>query len=430
MMKMTQRALILLVPLLSLPSVARGQDIPAVTYSSPSEGFSLPVTPGTLTYGATGSESVRTGYSSIGPLYTSIISGDLGLLSTSLTQPFSLVYSGGYMHVNSGSGVPSSFFQNLALSQVLATHHWSFIFADSVRYLPDSPADGLSGIPGAGNLGTPSPVITDDPGQGILSNFATRVTNLSSGTAQRAITGKTSFESTGSYQIQRFVGQFSDGVDSNQLTASAGLTHHLSPLDFLSANYSYSQFSYPTSQFSFATQGINVGFTRQLNRAVSVHLSAGPQRTTASDSTSGSPPINLSIQAGADYTGERSTATLSYFRGVQSGSGLVQGALSDNAHLSYNRPFGRTSHASVSFSYSRNDSIAALTATPFSSTTISAGIEASRALSRYFSGYISYAALQQSLQGSITSSNGFSGISSVVSAGITYSPRPIHFGHQ
>jgi hypothetical protein len=427
---MTHKLLFLIVPLLTLASMAHGQDIPAVTVPS-YQGFSLPSTEGTLTYGITGSESVRTGYYNSGQIWSSSLSGNLGYISTGSAHPFSAIYSGGYSYSSGSSGQfgsPSAFFQDLALSQVLKVQRWSFVVSDMLNYLPETASGGLSGIPGLGDIGVPSPTGTDT-GQGILTNFGSHVSNIVSGTASRQITGSTALNGSGSYYTQSFVGSAPNGLNLNQWSAGAGLTHRLDALSSLNGNYSYSKSSYSANNFSFVSQGVTIGYNRQVNRQMSFGVSGGPERSTSSATGL---PASISFSAGAsfNYTGESSTTALTYSRGVQNGSGVVEGGLSDSVILSYTRRISRLVSTSVYGGWARNSSIEALTSSPFSTETFSGSVQANRGIGRRLSAYVSYTALNQSLSGSATASNGFSGLSQVIAAGISYSPKPIHIGHQ
>jgi hypothetical protein len=421
MTKTTQKVLFLLLSLLPLSVLAHGQNIPAVTTASPLQGFSLPDTAGSLTYGITGSESARIGYYNDGTIWNSTISGDLGYLSRSTDHPFRVVYSGGLYY--STGGEPSNFFQNLLLSQTFNIGRWNYTVSDGVRYLPESPSVGLSGVPGVGDVGVPTP---PDPDDDILSNFGARLSNSTSGTVGRQLTGSTDIHGSGNYTIQRFIGG-TGGLDLNSESGSGGVTHRIDALNSLQSNYAYSQSSYPSQQFSFTTQTLTAGYTRQMSRQLTVSASAGPQRTSSSNSALPK-GLGVSVDASLIYTSENSATSLTFARGVRTGSGVVEGGVTDTTHFIYSRTVGRSASVSATASYAQQDSTPALTVVPFSTRTVLGSLQGSRAVGRYLSGYISYTLLDQSLHGSATASNGFSGISQIVAIGITYSPRPIHFG--
>jgi hypothetical protein len=342
-----------------------------------------------------------------------------------------VIYSGGYIYSNiSSASEPSSWFHNLSLSQILNTQRWHLTVSDSVRYLPEAADAGLSGIPGQGDLGISSPTPGTDTGDDILTNFGSRVTNSASADISRDITGSTSFDASGSYMIQRMIGDSSSGLDTDSESGSAGFSHRIDALSGADVNYSYTSFSYPGSLFAFTSQSATIGYHRKLNRLLSVSGSGGPQWTNSvSPGAPGGTNINFTIDASANYSTEEAGIAASFSRGVRGGSGVVEGSLVDTANLSYNRRLSLVSSASATFAYTQNSSIPNLTTAAFSTTSYSGSFQFTRALGRFISGYLSYTALTQNLEGSLPSSNGFNGLQQIFSGGITYSPRAIHFGH-
>ncbi len=197
-------ALSLPVLLMTFAPSALAQALPAAQASPISTGFALPRSEGTLQYAVSASETLNSGYYGAGLAAATNLSGDMAYLSGSKNDPFSMVFSGG--HSWSDSIQPSYTFLNLALSQVVTTRLWTFIAADSVSYLPSTPTTGLSGVPGVGDLGiAPLPAGGYD-GQGVLTDYSTRVSNAASGTLSINLTGKTSLNGTGVYAITRFLG--------------------------------------------------------------------------------------------------------------------------------------------------------------------------------------------------------------------------------
>jgi hypothetical protein len=188
---LVRTAIFLFLPLLLLIGrPAFGQALPAAEASPISTGFELPRTAGTLQYSVGVNENLSTGYyAQSGWDSATGVNGNLAFISSSKIYPFSMVFSGGRSW--STSGQPSTLFLNLGLSQVITTRHWNFVLSDSVSYLPQTPSTGLSGIPGVGDLGVP-PLQIGDAGQGVLTQYATRVGNNSSLSATSSLTGKTS----------------------------------------------------------------------------------------------------------------------------------------------------------------------------------------------------------------------------------------------
>jgi len=424
MIKRTQKAVLFL--LASVCSLAYSQDIPAVTGPSTSQGFSLPDTQGALTFAIVGSEIARTGYYGAGGvIWSSTISGDVGYLSKSSIHPFSAVYSGGYSYFSSSR--PSTVFQNLMLSQTFNVGRFLFSASNSFRYLPESPIGGLSGLAGLPGIGIPSP---GPPGpQGIISPFGQRVNNDTTVSVTRQITGRTAISGSGAYTFMKFL-DVASGIDNNDVDGQGMVSHQINSLNSVNGDYVYSKFSYPGQNFSFITQSVHAGFSRQWNRRLTTSASAGPQRTSSSSTLLPS-GINVSANASATYIIESHTsAALNYVHGVRSGSGVVRGAIADSLGLTGTRQIGEFSHVDVRAIYTGHSSLPITGTTPYSTRTIVTGIQYSRALGQYLSGYLSYTAQEQSVSGSTSVVNGFTGLSQSFAVGLTYSPHPIHIGHQ
>src|SRR6202789_1702207 len=224
--------------LFTLGPAASAQAPQPITPSAPNFGFSLPTTEGTLTSALSGTESFLTGQGESGLDHTTVLSGDLAYLSTSVNKPFSIVYSGGYLLTSTPGTPESTTFQNLALSQVITTKNWNFVIDDGVSYLPQSPTTGLSGIPGVGDIGVTPVTIGDEPSQSILTSYESRVSNGFNAGATRKLDGDWSLNGSGSYQILRFLGN--QGIDTPSGSGSAGTSYRIDARSSASASLTYS----------------------------------------------------------------------------------------------------------------------------------------------------------------------------------------------
>ena len=427
----------LLLPALLFVTVAPsmlGQALPAAEAAPISTGFALPRAAGTLNYAVSASESLSWGYyGNQGAAAGTNLSGDLGYISNSKLYPFSAVYSGGYSW--STSGQPSYNFLNLGMSQVLSLKRWSIVVSDSVSYLPGTPTTGLSGVPGVGDLGVSPIQVGADTGQGVLTNYSDRVSNTVTGSVQHPLTGKTSFNASGSYGIQHFLGIGGEGQDSNSTTGGGGISHQLNPRTSFGGNYSYSTYQFPgnstaMAEPSSASQTASGQITHQFTRKFSVSVSAGPQ-WTGDDSAGSSQGLSLYANASAAYHGHFSQVTASYMRGTNAGFGVVGGALSQGGVVSVSRTFARVWNCAASASYTQSSGLPGANVAPFTFDTAVASVQASRAIVRSLSAYASYAFEHQSSnQAATTAVDVFNGIDQVVGFGLTYSPSSIHLGRQ
>jgi hypothetical protein len=423
-------AFLVVISLMPFVPNASAQALPAAQASPVSTGFALPSAEGTLQYGASASETLTSGYYSgiSGPAASTNLNGDVGYVSGSKSDPFSMIFSGG--HSWSNSIQPSYSYLNLALSQVITTRLWTFIASDSVSYLPSTPVAGLSGVAGVGDLGAGVVPTVGDQGQGLLTNYSTRVSNVASGTLSIGLTGKTSLNGTGAYAILRFLGNSGGfGFDTSQQSGSGGLTHRFSVRNSLSGNYSYSNFTYQLGQPGFTTQTATLMYTHQFTRKLGGSVSAGPQWTGLN--LQGHPAsLSLYAQASANYAGKFSHASLSFTRSANGGYGVIAGAISNSVVFAAGRTFAQVWNGSATAAYTQSSNLNGATGGTFTAHTVVGSAQVSRALGRSFSTYASYTLERQTTSGPFAAVDFYSGLTQVAGFGLTYSPAAIHLGHQ
>jgi hypothetical protein len=415
-------------PCCALLATAVGQQPPTPTRAVPSVGFSLPTLQGSLRYSLSASENLDFGYNGAGGVAAfSGVSGNVAYLSPSLTHPFSLVYSGGYLANTSGQ--PSQLFQNLAVSQEFDTRNWKFAVSDRVDYLPETPLVGLSGIPGVGDGGL-LPIGTPVTGQGVLSRFSTRVDNDLQGNASRALTGSTSLVGFGRYALQRFVGANSDnGFDNNEDTASGGLVHRIDALNSVNARYTFTRLSYLTVPVTLTVQGIGVGYLRQWSPQLSTDVFVSPIRVSGAQVSGAS--IDVNANAALTYTGIRnSVLSLVYARSINNGAGTVPGVRTDAVSVNAQRRLSAAWGATASAGYVRTASLLAASIYSLNARGEVVNVQINRAINPSFSAYMSYTAQHQSTQGSAATPGLFSGLSQILGFGLTYAPGAKYFGRR
>jgi hypothetical protein len=405
---------------------------------SPTVGPSLPTIDGVFHYSLSASEMLQNGYRSQGATFTTSLSGNAAYNSRSTVRPFSMLYAGGLLLGNQYRQSVRTF-QNFALSQGLVTGAWIFGISDSVSYLPQSPTTGLSGIPGVGDIGAqPIQGPSVGPAGGALFNNSTNISNSLSGSVERRLTPLTSASGGASWTILRFPDN--DGLDNNQIAGQAGLNHRLDARDTISANASYSKFSYGSNiGLTLQTRGINGAFQRVLSRTMSMSASAGPMWISSSNSLQIPSRVTVAANLALTYSREFTTASLTYSRGVNGGSGIQPGALSDNLGAMIGRTYGRDWMTSLSANYTRTSGLlkspvgtppvgAGFLYAGGSSQTAYGGVQVSRRLSDSLSAFASYNLQHQSVDSSLATQNAFSGLSQTIGVGISFSPRATRLG--
>ncbi len=373
-MRWTMKASMALIgAVLGLSGMARGQAAPAASVSGPvfNPGPTLPAIDGTFQYALNASEGVQSGYfGGSGVTYSTNLSANLEYISPSQVHPFSMLYGGG-VQLSSYSAANTQVYQNLTISQGWVGHGWALGASDSVSYLPQSPTTGLSGVPGVGDLGLQPAPDPNVPAQLVLTNYGKRVSNSVNGSIERQLNGRTSLSGSASYGILRFIdtgtNAADNGLDSDQVSGSASLNRRLSPRSSASVSAYYSSFSYSGNLTSFNSKGINLSFTRQMSKTVSISVSAGPQLVsgfnayTIGGSTVSYPipsSVNLAANASVNYSHGMLSAFIAYSRGVNGGSGVQTGALSDNVTAGVQRSIRRDWSLGLTGTYSRTSGLA------------------------------------------------------------------------
>lgn len=402
-----------LLAIFALTAVTFGQDAaPAAS--------GVPAISGTLHYGASLSQIMTLNTANDSDLgQTTSVSLNAGYDSTSARHPFSMLYSGGGMWT-AQAGSQNTTFQNLQLTQGFVSRKWVFNLSDSVNYLPQAPTTGASGIPGIGDLssllgfGTLPPGIV--PNQSILTSYAPRVSNALSGGLQYRLSGKTSLGGSGSFGLLRFVD--GNGLDGTQESASFGVNHQFDARNSLGTNYVYSRFKYDASGFVITSHGGQVTYTRQWSRKLKSDIAFGPQWTHSSDSRQLPDRTTLAGNAGLAYSLGSTSLNLSYVRGLNGGSGVSEGGMTDSVQLGLSRAFSRDWTIALTGSFARNEALQTAGVT----TTKYGGTQVSRRLGRYASAYFSYTAMAQSAP-KTSPGNVLNGLTHVFGIGFQFSPR-------
>jgi hypothetical protein len=433
--------------LLLLPSISRGQAVPTAVTSVSAVGGS-PIVPnldGVFHYALSASEIIQFGYYGSGQVTQSTaLSGDVSYSAQSRTRPFSLVAAGGVLLPN-GQGQGFSTFWNVAASQGYIARHWTFNVSDSFSFLPQSPTTGLSGIPGVGDLGSiPVQGPVEGPAGGILSVSGNRYVNSLSGSAERQIGHDTSVSGSASWSVLNFLDQSASasGLDSTQISGVVAVNQRLDARSSASVDAVYSTYSFSGTgtvngfaQPDIETRGLNLSYQRLLSKTLSVGVSAGPQWVSSSNSALIPSNLNVAASANVSYSRGFTNASVGYSRGVNAGSGVLSGALSDSVYASVGQTYGRKWVASLNTGYSHSSGLTLLTTTgtsfvPVNETydTFFGGVQVRRGFGPHFSGYASYTAQNQSNNFPLGAQNALNGTSQTIGIGVTFTPRSTRLG--
>jgi hypothetical protein len=434
--------------LLTIGSIASGQAVPAGGGNTPISAIGSSPNPfaldGTLHYALNASEVIQFGYNGSGQVVNSTaLSADVSYTGKSTVYPFSALFAGGVILPNQQEQGTTSFW-NVAVSQGLVTRTWSLNVSDSFSFLPQSPTTGLSGIPGVGDLG-PLPVQgpVAGPAGGIFSFAGDRIDNSLSGSAERQFTSAMSISGSGSWSILNFLdnngSSANGGLDSSWVAGSVALNRRLDGRSSASIDAVYSTITYSGDGSGLGTpdieiKGINGSYQRVLSRRLSMSVSAGPQWVSSSNSTLIPSKLNVAASASLTYSRGFTSVGVSYLRGVNAGSGVLPGALSDTIAGSVGRTFGRKWVASLAGGYTRSSGLTQLfnqgSIVPTNAVydSVYVGAQLTRGFGTHFSGFASYTVQDQTSSTSLAGQNALNGTSQTLGIGISYTPRSTRLG--
>lgn len=411
-------------------AAAHGQAESPVSVSNPMPtsdfGFNLPTHLGTLTYSLSGSEMVETGYGNGSVYATTSFNGNLAYLSKSKEDPFSIVYSGGVLFSNSPSYDNSQIFQNVAVSQVLRTKSWILVGSDSFSYLPGTPTTGLSGVAGVGDVGVFPVQNGIGPTENILTNYTSHIANGLEGSLTWQTTPSLDLEASASWQILHYMGN-DPGLNTDSKGLTFGPNYRIDARNTVGAEAYYSESTYPGhANYIIETEGASASYSRDWTRRLSTTFSFGPARSHGTTYTTIPSQWNLAGSAQANYATRTTGFYASYARGVNAGSGVLFGALSDTIDVGMNRPINRDWSLGLQVGYSHDVGLAAVDGfVPVYDMTFGSA-QVSRRLTESLSVYASYTALSQSGTNEPQYSNAaFNGLNHIFAFGITFAPAPL-----
>lgn len=425
-------------------SIAQGQALPTAESSMASTlGPNLPNLDGVFHYSLSASEVIQFGYYGSGQTTNATdLSGNAAYTSPNTTRPFSMLFAGGVILADQAGGGTNSFW-NIAASQGYVTRHWIFNISDSFSYLPQSPTTGLSGIPGVGDVGA---VPTQGPGAGpiggIITTSGDRIGNAVSGSVERTLTRNTSISGSGSWGVLHYLGSDAEaGLDTSQVSGTVSLNRRIDARSSIGVAAVYSTYSY-SGQGSglntpdIETRGINVFYQRVLSRTLSVNASVGPQWVSSSNSTLVPDSTDVAVNAGIEYSYQYVHAGVSYSRGVNNGSGVLPGSLTDSFAASAGRNYGRNWVVGLTMAYSHSAGLTqflngtSLVTTNATYDTVYGGAQVTRRISPHFSAYASYTAASQSSNNLVepVTPNVLNSTFQTFGFGITFTPRSTNLG--
>jgi hypothetical protein len=307
-------------------------------------------------------------------------SGGVDVHRTSGNSDMTLNYLGG-ASVSTDASTTNGVVQELGFVDRFTLRRWTLAFLDQVSYLPEASFGfgGLGGIgPSTGGATGLGPVF-GVPGQTILVGTGQNLENAFTTEADVQLTPRTSLTFDGGYSLLHYFD--SDLLNSTDANFRGGYNYLLTRKDTLAMFFTYSAFRYSNFDQSINDYTIEASYARRVTGRLAFQIAAGPQIAvstvpiTASSGSSGSETLAgsstalyWSLNTNLQYQLRRIGLGLSYYHGVNAGSGVLGGSLADIVTGSATRQMSRTFSSGVTAGYSRNTGLIFTSTTPTNQT--------------------------------------------------------------
>jgi hypothetical protein len=214
-------------------------------------------------------------------------------------------------------------------------------------------------------------------------------------------------------------------VNSNTVSGTAGIDHHINGRDEVTATYTYAHTTQGSTGFSVDTQTGLGNISHAISPTWTVSAGAGPQffKTTAGGVATSS--LSYTARGALDRQFQFSTISLSFNREILNTASFGASAETTRAGVTYGRTFSPLTRASVNMSYLRTTSLPGAGTYTYNSDGYYVGAQVNRAIGRLLSAYISYTLEDQNVTGLTGGLAPLQGFQHLVSFGVSFAPLPI-----
>jgi hypothetical protein len=249
-------------------------------------------------------------------------------------------------------------YQDVTLSQEILAGRWKLQLRDDLLY---------SWGPGFGSLFAGGPA---QAGQSALSsvqpslastgtiqtNLAKQLSNSSVVEIDYERSRRTTLTVLGSYGLLHFL---DPGYINNQdIIGRLGYNYALSGKNIIALSYERNHITFIGANFRLQTDLAQIMFARKATGRLAFQVSAGPQLLHLDYIGSAQrQQLSWSASSSLTYQWRRTGYSLSYFRGVTAGSGVLLGSTSQTATATVNHEFTRMLSASVNGGYAMNNGL-------------------------------------------------------------------------
>jgi hypothetical protein len=230
------------------------------------------------------------------------------------------------------------------------------------------------------------------------------LTNISVAQVSQFVSQRSILSAAAGYGITNFFDRQQNLINSSQISGLVDYNYELSRKSEIGVVYAYRTFIFPKNDGSVVTNLAELTYLRQVSRRLSFQMGAGPEldriRQLATIDILGKSfqlvththASNVAAFGSLSYRAQKANVSMSYSRGVTSGSGFYAGAQSDVGMFSVSWRLFRAWNATSTAGYTHLSQVGqSPTITPAQSYQFwFAGLAVGRDLSRHWSVFASY----------------------------------------
>jgi hypothetical protein len=304
--------------------------------------------------------------------FTSFLGG-IDLHKASENSNLMLSYLGGGT-IAIGESAGNSVIQQLRLNESLNWRQIQLKFIDQLDLLPEASfgyggLGGGVGLPGGGTLGLQSGLT---PGESVLTTRGLRLSNTFLTEMDIDLNRRSSLTIAGGYSLLHY---FDNGfLNTNDAIGQFGYNRQLTRKDTFAVFYRFSGYRYSGFNQSINDNSFQASYGRRVTGRLAFQIQGGPDltyvtqpiTTTTATTPTGSTQTRVfywSLNTNLHYQLERTGFTASYLHGVNGGSGVLAGAISNTAQGSANRQLTRQLTGGVYAGYAHNTGLDGLSTT-------------------------------------------------------------------
>jgi hypothetical protein len=281
-------------------------------------------------------------------------------------------------------------FHNAAVAQEIEWKRWRLRLRDDFTGSPGATFTG-SGMGGPGLIGEFSSMLGTSLG-GIAQGFAPsdtiqtgqamRYLNMTLGEVEYSFSRRSALTFSGSYGLLHFTG--AGYIDSRSFNTQAGYDYQLDPKNSIAILATYGKIDYAGVAASTTDYTVALAYGRKVAGRLAFQADIGSDQIRSAGSGNGNfQTLTWTIRSALNYELRRTGYTLSYARGLASGSGVLLGAIANTFTGSLHHQFTRSWSGSAHGGYAFNRSLASTGGPTASFTNWFIGANVDRRLGRH-----------------------------------------------